>query len=247
VRSFTAASAGTGLDMVYGVEFTPPEGDAPKPGFRACLSTVMVRPMPGNFLILASGADYVDPGAATCASLAGFVWRHSDALVTGRREVTIAAVPRPATNSIINSDNQVNGLFSAKFRFADNMTAYTQLLYGRSEPTYSGGLPAWSTNLVTGNVGGYIWDRNTKRRELLQRIFSPDEIGGWKRPEASTSTPMRLNGSLGLKRRLRRFRHQFTTRITISRRKTTPTTFSYNGSFANQMAAQLLSRGRSWA
>jgi outer membrane receptor protein involved in Fe transport len=186
-----------------------------------------------DFLVAARGAGYVDPGAATCAPLSGLF---GGTLTYSHRpgQGYYCGSSAAGYNSIINSDNQINGLFSARFRFADNMTAYTQLLYGHSEPTYSAGLPAWSTNLVTGNVGGYIWDQNTRRPELLQRIFSPDEIGGWNGRGQHVYTHA-FNGSLGLKGAFGDSGVDYDAYYHLSQENTHYV--SYNGSFANQMAA----------
>jgi outer membrane receptor protein involved in Fe transport len=71
-------------------------------------------------------------------------------------------------------------------------------MYAHSEPTYSGGLPGWSTNSLAGNVGGYFWDQNTQRAEYLQRDFSPEEVGGWNGENQHVYTH-EFNGSAGLK------------------------------------------------
>src|SRR5581483_11844072 len=103
-------------------------------------------PNPRDFLVLGPNG-YVDPKAATCAPLSHlfggtltYSYRPNQGYYCGS--------PAAGYNSIINADNQYSGLLTARYRLTDYMTPYVQLLYGHSEPTYSGGLPAWSTRDV---------------------------------------------------------------------------------------------------
>ena len=219
------------LDVIYGLELTHQNNMLQReaPGLSVLSHD---QPDSRDFLVVERGAGYVDPGAATCAPLSnlfGGTLRYSYRPGQGN----YCGSPAAGYNSIINADTQINGLLSAKYHFADNLVAYTQLLYGHSEPTYTNGLPSWSTSRVTGNVNGYIWDQNTQRPELLQRILSPEELGGWDGENQHVFTH-EFNGSVGLKGTFGDSGFNYDTYYHLSQENTHYV--STNGNFVNQLA-----------
>lgn len=165
------------LDLVYGLELTHQNEmlarQAPGLGLN--------RPGDDNpraFLLAdetGGGFNYVDPGAQTCAALhdlynGTLVYSHRS---TGSR--FYCGSPENGFNSIVNRDRSADALVSAKYHLGEHTTAYAQLLYDFSEPTYSGGLPFWASN----RINDPIYDQTTGRYEYLQRIFAPEEIGGF--------------------------------------------------------------------
>ncbi|HZP66065.1 MAG TPA: TonB-dependent receptor, partial [Rudaea sp.] len=139
-----------------------------------------------------------DPGAATCAALHGL---YNGTLVYSHRSSGTrfyCGSPENGFNSILNRDRQADTLLSAKYRFNEHTTAYAQLLYNFSEPAYSGGLPFWASN----RIAEPFYDQNTHRYEYLQRIFAPEEIGGFDGEDQHVYThafnfTAGLQGSLG--------------------------------------------------
>ena len=189
-------------------------------------------PNPRDFLILGP-KGYVDPGAATCAPLSNlfggtlaYSYRPNEGYYCGSNAA--------GYNSVINADNQYSGLLTAKYRLTDHITPYTQLLYGHSEPTYSGGLPGWSTNDVKGNVGGYIWDATLNQPVLVQRIFSPAEIGGWNGENQHLYTH-EFNGTVGVKGEMGDSNINYDVYYHLSQENTHYV--SYSGNFIDQRAA----------
>src|SRR3954471_8680930 len=157
------------LDVIYGLELTHQNNmlQNKTPGLSVLSHG---QPDSRDFLVAVRGKGYADPGAGTCEPLGNsfggtleYAYRPGQGNYCGS--------PAAGYGSIINADTKINALLTAKYHFSDNMVAYTELLYGHSQPTYTNGLPSWSTSRVTGNVNGYIWDQNTQRAELLQRIY----------------------------------------------------------------------------
>ncbi len=140
---------------------------------------------------------YNDPGAAACAKLGNLF---GGTLSYQHRPGFGNYCGSPATgfNSIINADNKLNGLLTLKYHITDHMTAYTEFLYGRSAPAYSGGLPFWSTFGSPATFGGFFFNKNTQNYQLWQREFAPEEVGGWNGENQHVYT-QELNGSAGLK------------------------------------------------
>jgi outer membrane receptor protein involved in Fe transport len=224
--------SGERLDVVYGLELTHQD-------------KMLQREVSGlsvlshdnfnnrNFLVAVRGAGYADPGAARCAPLANLF----DGTLTYSYQPGqgyYCGSSAAGYGSIINQDNKINGLFSAKYRILDNTVAYTQLLYGYSEPTYSGGAPSWTTSRVTGNLSGYIWNQNTQRAELLRRMFDPSEFGGWHGQSQHVFTNA-FNGSFGLKGAMGDSDFNYDAYYHISQQNAHYV--SYNASFVNQLAA----------
>jgi outer membrane receptor protein involved in Fe transport len=174
----------------------------------------------------------VDPGAQTCeplSTLYGGELTYSFRPANGFYCGTASA----GYNSIISEDTQLNTLVSAQYHFTDAATAYTQILYGRSEPTYSNGLPSWSTTRVTDNISGYIWNQNTQRAESLQRIYSPEEIASWHNRSQHVHAHA-LNGSIGLKGRFGDSGVHYDAYFHYSQENTHYV--SFNGNYVNQRA-----------
>jgi outer membrane receptor protein involved in Fe transport len=219
------------LDVVYGLELMHQDNmlQREQPGL-SVLSHDQANSR--DFLVAARGAGYVDPGAATCAPLSGLF---GGTLTYSHRpgQGYYCGSPAAGYNSIINADTKISGLLSAKYHIADNMVAYTQVLYGHSEPTYTNGLPSWSTSRVTGNVNGYIWDQNTQRAELLQHILSPEELGGWDGKNQHVYTH-EFNGSVGLKGAFGESGFNYDAYYHYSQENTHYV--SENGNFVNQLA-----------
>jgi outer membrane receptor protein involved in Fe transport len=220
------------LDVIFGLELTHQDNMLQNrtPGLSVLSHD---NPDSRDFLVAQRGAGYVDPGAATCAplsSLFGGTLEYSYRPGQGN----YCGSPAAGYGSIINADTKINGLLSAKYRFADNMVAYTELLYGHSQPTYTNGLPSWSTSRVNGNVNGYIWDQNTQSAVLLQRIYSPEELGGWDGENQHVFTH-EFNGSVGLKGTFGDSGFNYDAYYHLSQENTHYV--SQNGNFINQLAA----------
>jgi outer membrane receptor protein involved in Fe transport len=184
------------LDVIYGLEVTHQnemlERQAPglalnKPG----------TDNPRAFLILdetGGGAAYVDPGADACAPLHNL---YNNTLVYSHRSSGsrfYCGSPETGFQSILNRDTAADAMMSAKYHVSDNMVAYADLLYNFSEPSYSGGLPFWASN----RINDPIFDQTTGRYEYLQRIFAPEEIGGFDGENQHVYTHA-FNATLGLK------------------------------------------------
>lgn len=148
---------------------------------------------PNTFQLL----GYDDPGAATCANL-GKLFGGTLAYENRPGFGNYCGSPATGYNSLINADNKLSGLLTLKYHITDNMTAYTELQYGHSAPTYSGGLPFWSTVLTPGTLGGFFFNQTTQNAQLYQREFSPEEVGGWNGENQHVYTHQ-FNGSAGLK------------------------------------------------
>jgi len=219
------------LDVIYGLELSHQNNmlQNKTPGLSVLSHG---QPDSRDFLVAVRGKGYADPGAGTCSPL-GDLFGGTLEYAYRPGQGNYCGSPAAGYGSIINADTKINALLTAKYHFADNMVAYTELLYGHSQPTYTNGLPSWSTSRVTGNVNGYIWDQNTQRAELLQRIYSPEELGGWDGKNQHVFTH-EFNGSIGLKGTFGDSGFNYDAYYHLSQENTHYV--SENGNFINQLA-----------
>jgi outer membrane receptor protein involved in Fe transport len=219
------------LEIVYGLEFTH-QGKMLQRQIDGLSGFTRGDANSRSFLITARGRGYVDPGAQTCEPLSmlyGGELTYSFRPANGYYCGTSSA----GYNSIVSEDKQLNTLVSAQYHFTDAATAYTQILYGKSEPTYSNGLPSWSTSRVTDNISGYIWNQNTQQAESLQRIYSPEEISEWHNRSQHVHAHA-FNGSIGLKGRFGDSGIHYDAYFHYSQENTHYV--SFNGNYVNQRA-----------
>ncbi len=192
------------FEAIYGLEFTHQQEllEDSEPGLSRFSHG---NPNARNFFYEALDQNFnpflVDPTAATCAklgSLDGGTLAYSSRPGFPAGGNKYCGSPAAGYNSVINQDDKLNGLLTLKYHITDNMTAYTELLYARSAPTYSGGLVVWNTARAPGTSGGLFYDPKTQQFELLQRDFTPEEFGGWNGENQHVYTH-EYNGSAGLK------------------------------------------------
>jgi outer membrane receptor protein involved in Fe transport len=230
------------LDAVYGVEYTHQEKllQNREPGLSQ-LSHGQVDPR--AFLTEALDqnfrAFYVDPTAATCAKLGNLyggtlTYTSRPGLGLGGGRGYYCGSPAAGFNSVINQDDKLNGLLTLKYHITDNMTAYTELLYARSAPTYSGGLEAWNSSRAPGTFSGFFDNQNTGQYELWQRIFSQEESGGWNSENQHVYTH-EYNGSAGLKGSIGDSGYNYDLYFHDSQENTHYV--SHSGNFKNQLIA----------
>lgn len=185
------------LDLVYGLELTRQQ-----PIFANQRSGLAFQKPgdanPRDFLILDEGANvYIDPGQAACTALGNLfngTLTYSARPGRGANGAPGYYCGSPANgyNTLLNRDRSADALLSAKYHLSDNTVAYAQILYDFSEPAYSGGLPFWDSSPQP------FYDQTTGRYELWQRIFAPEEIGGFDGENQHVYTHA-FNASLGLR------------------------------------------------
>ena len=89
----------------------------------------------------------------------------------------------PGYATLTTDNKQANFYTHATFDVNDNLQLYGDLLYNYQEQKYTNGADYtwWGTNVVTAAAGGgYFWDPRIGDYMLVQRNFSPEEVGGYK-------------------------------------------------------------------
>lgn len=197
------------LDITYGLQYShqKPIWGYQRPAFDSTNDNPDPTARFGSrtFLILDgfTGA-YIDPGAATCAPLAGnfggttqYDFR-PDPEGFGRFGNYCGSRAEPGYSTVLNGETGTTGYLNASFRLNDNAELYGVLLYGINTSKSNSGSRFWSPD-VNGS-GGYVFDDRDGSLNLYQRIFSPEEVGGFNNYTTrshSYSTALGIRGSFG--------------------------------------------------
>ena len=85
--------------------------------------------------------------------------------------------------STLNNGEKTANLYShSTFDVNENLQLYGDLLYNYQEQKFTSGSNTlfWSSQIAAAKSGGgYYWDPNLQTLALVQRIFTPEEIGGF--------------------------------------------------------------------
>ncbi|GAB2806382.1 TonB-dependent receptor domain-containing protein [Dyella kyungheensis] len=90
--------------------------------------------------------------------------------------------PSAGYSTIDNQTKSANLYSHSTFDVNDNLQLYGDLLYNYQEQKFTSGTNTtfWSTQVDTAaSGGGYYWDPNLGTLALVQRIFTPEEVGGY--------------------------------------------------------------------
>lgn len=175
-QRFSASSGQTfgNLDISYGLEYINQK--AIYAFDRSRIDSVNDNPTgpqdpSRSFLRMRQGPNaYIDPGAATCAPLSNLfggstVYAHRDISGGGYYCGTPDNV---GTASLYNASQDVNATTFLRYHLSPDTELYSDILFGFSRPTYSGGSPFWNKTFYNRTSGQY---------EQWQRIYAPEEVG----------------------------------------------------------------------
>ncbi len=85
----------------------------------------------------------------------------------------------PATQQIRNSDSNINGYFYGTYDFTDNLNAFVQISGSQADAKLASGTQFWSSGLDPAFRNGIFFDPTLGTLVDLQRIFTPNEVGGF--------------------------------------------------------------------
>ena len=85
-------------------------------------------------------------------------------------------------STIGNQDTTANLYSHSTFDVNDNLQLYGDLLYNYEEQKFTPGTNTtfWSTGIATAGGKPYFYDPTTDDFETVQRIFTPEEVGGYQ-------------------------------------------------------------------
>ncbi len=172
--SFSSGQSFGNLDLSYGLEYTNQK--AIHAFNRSSIDSVDDNPTgpqdpSRTFLRMQMAPNaYIDPGAATCAPLAGLfggstVYAHRDIDGGG---YYCGSPENVGTATLYNTSQDVNATTFLRYHLTPETELYSDILFGFSRPTYSGGSPFWSKTFYNQSSGQY---------EQWQRIYAPEEVG----------------------------------------------------------------------
>ena len=84
--------------------------------------------------------------------------------------------------TIANKDKTANLYSHSTFDVNENLQLYGDLLYNYEEQRFTSGSNTtfWGTSVATaGKTAGYFWDPSVGDLRLLQKVFTPEEVGGF--------------------------------------------------------------------
>ncbi len=146
------------------------------------LSLIMIRGVANANGPVNHNAYY--PGQAACDAL-GFETR-----TTSARGLYCGSFTQPASRSISNKQEAMSVYGHGTFDITDTTQAWATASYFESESAASAGTEFWGTSgdrfntTRTGAATAFLWNTSTRDLVQLQRVFSPEELGG---PEAAVS------------------------------------------------------------
>ena len=124
------------------------------------------------------------PGQEACDRL-GFTTR-----TTTARGTYCGSFTQPASRSISNGNQYWTGYGYGTFDVSDTTQLWASANYWGSKATSSSGTEFWGTSgdrfntTRTGAATAFLWNTSTRDLVQLQRVFSPEELGG---PQAATT------------------------------------------------------------
>ncbi|GAB3513673.1 TonB-dependent receptor domain-containing protein [Pseudoxanthomonas daejeonensis] len=146
------------------------------------LSLIMIRGLANANGPVNHNAYY--PGAAACDAL-GFETR-----TTAARGTYCGSFTQPGSRTISNKSEYWSAYGYGTFDITDTTQAWASLQYYGSDAASSSGTEFWGTSgdrfntTRTGSASAYVYNTSTRDLVQLQRVFSPEELGG---PEAATT------------------------------------------------------------
>lgn len=146
------------------------------------LSLIMIRGLANANGPVNHNAYY--PGQEACDAL-GFETR-----TTAARGTYCGSFTQPASRSISNGNEYWTAYGYGTFDISDTTQIWGSANYWGSNAASSGGTEFWGTNgdrfntTRAGAATAFLWNTSTRDIVQLQRVFSPEELGG---PEAATT------------------------------------------------------------
>jgi len=148
-----------------------------------------------TFLVLDGfTGTYIDPGEATCDSLAGNFGGTTFYDLRPGRGNYCGSRAEPAYGTFLNEESDLAGYLNANFQVNDSTELYASVLVGHNESESNSGSRFWTPD-VNGSFG-YVWDDRDFSLNLYQHIFSPEETGG---PNNYTTKSDSYNIALGVR------------------------------------------------
>ncbi len=139
---------------------------------------------------------YYDPGAATCAAIAGNFGGTTSYDTRPGRGNYCGSRAQPGYLTLLNDDSSNSVYVNGNYRVNENAELYANLLYGVNKVESNSGSRFW---VPSQNAPG-IFDPRTGTLDLYQHIFSPEETGGFNNAidrANSYSTALGVRGSIG--------------------------------------------------
>jgi iron complex outermembrane receptor protein len=84
----------------------------------------------------------------------------------------------PATQQIRNADSNISGYFYGTYDFNDNLNGFLQISASQANAKVASSTQFWSSALDPAFNGGVFFDPTLNTLIDLQRIFTPNEVGG---------------------------------------------------------------------
>ncbi|PZQ29894.1 MAG: TonB-dependent receptor [Stenotrophomonas acidaminiphila] len=130
--------------------------------------------------------DYIDPGEATCQSLAG--QNHGTTRYASRPGYGYYCGSDEAIGygTIISKREGLNGFASLSYAFDNGSEWFADVQAGYHTVELFRDVTAWSLMAPDGNEEGYFYNQATDQVEFWQRQFTPEEIGGLSRSMIET-------------------------------------------------------------
>ena len=174
-----------GLNLIYGFQLSNQEPiwgyqrsqyfdttSNPNPSLRYGSRTYLYEFYNGN------GFTNYDPGAATCVGLSNEFNNSTSYQYRPGRGYYCGSTAEPAYQTLQTQNRTGSAYLRGSWRLNDNIEFYGTILFSGTTQHYSDGSRFWVTDDDLG-TGGYFVNQNTGNLELVQRIFSPEETGGF--------------------------------------------------------------------
>lgn len=165
-------------------------------------------PVPSRSFLIINGLapagtdNYVDPGAAACASLS-YLFSNTTTYAqrAGHGNYCGTTAPNQAT-SLLNGNRSGSAYTNLVYHINDHTDAYAQILFSSSAPKFNvgGSFQFWESNEEFTQPGtGYFWDPRAQTLFLWQHIVAPEEYGGATGAGAETQYTRNLNAAIGVR------------------------------------------------
>jgi outer membrane receptor protein involved in Fe transport len=156
-------------DPIYGYQrsWTDSTDDNPNPAGRFGSRTFVIGEN--------NGRAYIDPGAATCDSLAANFGGTTMRDFRPGRGFYCGSRAQPGYTTFLNDETGTSVYLNAAYKLSENSELYAAILYGVNKTQTDSGSRFWTPD-VNGTFG-IVYDDRDQTFTLYQHIFSPEETG----------------------------------------------------------------------